>query len=83
MRAVARGGDLRRGASLGLWLLLMVAWAAGLALGAVQASSLLREPAPPAELAAAGLWLAMGGLAWIAALHLGWQRYRRGPERPG
>lgn len=65
-----------------LWALMMLAWAAGLGLGAWQAWPVLTGPALPQDRVVAAMWLVIGAAAWVLALNFGRQRFRRPRSRP-
>ena len=56
---------------------MMLAWLGGLILGVRGVWPLLREPALTPDLVIPLVWLVIGTAAWVLALNLGWQRFRR------
>jgi hypothetical protein len=56
---------------------MMLAWLGGLILGVRGIWPLLREPALTTELVIPLVWLVIGTAAWVFALNVGWQRFRR------
>lgn len=60
-----------------LWLVMMLFWLGGLLAGLWWVWPHFERPAWTADLISALIWLVAGSIAWIAALSLGLQRYRR------
>jgi hypothetical protein len=56
---------------------MMLAWLGGLILGVRGVWPLLREPALTPDLVIPLVWLVIGTAAWVFALNVGWQRFRR------
>jgi hypothetical protein len=56
---------------------MMAVWLAGLAWGVWWVWPHLERLELTRDLAVALLWLVTGAVAWVVALRLGWQRYRR------
>jgi hypothetical protein len=56
---------------------MMLAWMGGLILGVRGVWPLLQRPALTSELVIPIVWLVIGTAAWIVALNLGLQRFRR------
>lgn len=56
---------------------MMLAWLGGLILGVWGIWPLLLRPALTADLVIPLVWLTIGTTAWVVALNLGLQRFRR------
>ena len=60
-----------------LWALMMLVWLAGLVSGLWWVWPHFERMTLSADLVMASVWLIVGSSAWIVALNLGLQRYRR------
>ena len=60
-----------------LWALMMLVWLAGLLYGLWWVWPHFERMTLSADLVMASVWLIVGSAAWIVALNLGLQRYRR------
>jgi tryptophan-rich sensory protein len=58
-------------------MLMMLAWMGGLVLGVRGIWPLLQRPALTPDLVIPLVWLVIGTAAWIVALNVGLQRFRR------
>jgi hypothetical protein len=60
-----------------LWVAMMTVWLAGLAFGAWWVWPHFERMALTSELVFSGMWLVIGGAAWVLCLNLGIQRFFR------
>jgi hypothetical protein len=60
-----------------LWALMMLVWLAGLFYGLWWVWPHFERMTLTADLVMAAVWLIIGSAAWLLALNLGLQRYRR------
>jgi hypothetical protein len=64
-----------------LWAAMMAVWLAALAFGLWWVWPHVARMAVTAELVMSLVWLVIGAAAWLVALNMGLQRYRRPPTR--
>ena len=60
-----------------LWVCMMLVWICGLAVGLWWVWPQIQRMTVTADLVMSLVWLVIGGAAWLVALNLGYQRFRR------